>query len=135
MIPVMPDGRVVLLKRKIDPAKGRWSYPAGYQEMGETVREAAERETREEIRTRVKAKELLGVYSYRDAGVVTIVYLGDLLNGQDPSPGHEAQDVKAFAVGEIPWKHLAFRSSVQALRDWMKSRRLKQTKAVPPKIW
>src|SRR5688572_28091028 len=41
LIPVMPDGRVVLLKRKFEPAVGKWSNPAGYQELGETVAAAA----------------------------------------------------------------------------------------------
>ena len=33
VIPVMPDGRIVLLQREIEPAKGKWSYPAGYMEL------------------------------------------------------------------------------------------------------
>src|SRR5205823_5717630 len=51
IIPVMPDGRLVLLRRNIEPALGRWTYPAGFQEMGESVRTGAEREALEEIGT------------------------------------------------------------------------------------
>src|SRR5688500_17234278 len=62
-IPVMPDGRIVLLKRDIEPGKGKWTFPAGYQELGESVGDAAVRETYEEIRVRVRAEQLVGVYS------------------------------------------------------------------------
>src|ERR1044071_4609769 len=76
IIPVMSDGRLVLLRRNIEPALGRWTYPAGFQEMGESVRTAAEREAMEEIGTTVKLGDLIGIYSYADAGVVTVVYAG-----------------------------------------------------------
>ena len=129
LIPVMPDGRVALLKRDIEPAKGKWSHPAGYQEMGESVAGAAVRETWEEIVTRVKVRDLLGVYSYPDAGVVTVVYVGDVPRGQKPKAGHESQDVALFAADEIPWRDLAFRSTTDALRDWLKTRRVGKPRA------
>src|SRR5262245_17341668 len=37
LIPVTADGKIALLKRDIEPAKGKWTYPAGYMEMGESV--------------------------------------------------------------------------------------------------
>lgn len=118
LIPVMPDGRIALLKRSIEPAIGKWTYPAGFMEMGEDVSEAAARETFEEINAKVKVTDFLGVYSYADAGVVTIVYIGKVLRGQKPHAGEEAQDVRLFKKSEIPWKQLAFRSTVHALKDW-----------------
>ena len=120
LIPTLPDGRVVLARRDIEPAKGKWTYPAGYQEIGESVAHAAERETWEEIRARVRALRPLGVYSYPDAGVVTIVFVARLKAGQRPSPGEESQEVAVFRPGEIPWRQLAFRSTAHALRDWIK---------------
>lgn len=127
LIPVMPDGRVALLKRDIEPAKGKWSNPAGYMEMGETVADAAARETWEEIRVRVKVGEMLGVYSYADAGVVTIVFLGQVKRGQKPRPGEESQDVQLFSVESLPWKDMAFRSTTQALKDWIETRKKRPT--------
>lgn len=118
LIPVAPGGRVVLLRRGIEPALGRWSYPAGFMEMGESVGDAAERETFEEIRARVTVGRLIGIYSYADAGVVTIVYEGKLRRGERPRPGTETEAVDLFRPEEIPWNELAFRSTVDALRDW-----------------
>ena len=54
------------------------------------------------------------------AGVVTVVYRARVV-GRKPSPGVESQCVEAFRPSEIPWEELAFRSSFQALRDWVKS--------------
>jgi ADP-ribose pyrophosphatase YjhB (NUDIX family) len=124
LIPVMPDGRIVLLRRSIEPALGKWTYPAGFQEMGESVREAAIRETREEIGVGVTARQTpLGVYSYPEAGVVTIVFAGRVNKGGKPWPAHEAEQVQIFKLGQIPWNSLAFRSTRDALRDWKKSLR------------
>ncbi len=117
-IPVMPDGRVALLKRSIEPARGKWSYPAGYMEIGETVEAAALRETQEEIGVRAKITGLVGIYSYTFAGVVTIIYEAQVLKGEKPRAEHEASAVKMVAPADIPWKTLAFRSTIDALKDW-----------------
>jgi ADP-ribose pyrophosphatase YjhB (NUDIX family) len=119
LIPVMPDGRIALLQRDIEPAKGRWTYPAGYQEIGESVEEAAVRETREEICVKAKVSKLLGIYSYADAGVITTVYVGRVSKGEKPAAGSETANVQLFRRNEIPWKDLAFRSTVDALKDWV----------------
>lgn len=120
VIPVVSDGRVVLLQRELEPAKGCWSYPAGHQEVGETVEAAAVRETKEEICVKVKLQGLVGIYSYPDAGIVTVVYWGAVPKNQTPKPGIESQSVKIFSPKNIPWKELAFRSTTQALRDWLR---------------
>ena len=58
------DGRIVLLKRAIDPQKGKWVLPGGYVDRGEEVKAAALRETEEECGLKIRTKELLGLYSY-----------------------------------------------------------------------
>jgi len=39
-------GRIVLVKRAIDPGYGKWVFPGGYVDRGEEVRAAAVREAR-----------------------------------------------------------------------------------------
>jgi ADP-ribose pyrophosphatase YjhB (NUDIX family) len=118
LIPVMPDGRVVLLRRNIEPAFGQWTYPAGFMELGETVEQAAVRETLEEIGVGVGRTRFVGLYSYADAGVVTLVYTAAVKRGHVPCVTPEACEVRLFTRRQIPWKQLAFRSVTQALRDW-----------------
>lgn len=59
---IVEAGRVVLVKRAHPPIQGQWSIPGGVLEIGETVREAAIREAREETGLLVEPGELLGVY-------------------------------------------------------------------------
>jgi ADP-ribose pyrophosphatase YjhB (NUDIX family) len=113
-------GKIYLLRRNIEPSKGLWTYPAGFMELGETVEEAAQRETWEEIRARVRLTGAPRLYSYPDAAVVTIVYPA-AVTGAAPRPGPESQCVEAFAPSEIPWRELAFRSVFHALKDWVET--------------
>lgn len=114
-------GRIWLLRRNIEPSLGLWTYPAGFMEMGETVEQAAQRETWEEIRARVKIVGPPRLYSYPDASVVTVVYPARITSGR-PRPTPESQEVQAFLPSEIPWKDLAFRSTYHALKDWVETR-------------
>jgi len=59
---IIDSGRVLLVKRAHPPIQGQWSIPGGVLEIGEMVREAAIRETREETGLIVEPGELLGVY-------------------------------------------------------------------------
>ena len=59
---IIDAGRVVLVKRGHEPLKGEWSIPGGVLEVGETLREAAVREAREETGLTVETAELLGVF-------------------------------------------------------------------------
>jgi mutator protein MutT len=110
------EGKIVLLKRNIEPARGKWTFPGGYMDRGEVVSEAAIRETKEEIGLDVKVTSLLNVYSYPGVDVIVIVYLAEILGGE-LSPGLEAQEVRFFSLDEIPWEELAFQSTRDALRE------------------
>ncbi len=59
---IVEDGRVLLIKRGKAPLLGEWSIPGGMLELGETLRQGAEREALEETGLVVHATELLGVF-------------------------------------------------------------------------
>lgn len=56
------DGHVVLVRRGKAPLEGEWSLPGGMVELGETLRQAAEREAKEETGLEVEALEMLEVF-------------------------------------------------------------------------
>ena len=56
---VLRDGQLLMIKRGKDPYKGQWSIPGGAVELGETLYEAAERETFEESAVNVKIERVL----------------------------------------------------------------------------
>jgi len=116
------DNRIVLLKRGIQPEKGKWVIPGGYVDRGEEVKAAALRETQEECGLKIRIKDLLGVYSYPHRLAVVVVYVCEHVSG-DLLVGDETQEVKLCAPDEIPWEELAFPSTVDALKDYCKLRK------------
>jgi ADP-ribose pyrophosphatase YjhB (NUDIX family) len=114
-IPTTKDGHLILLRRGFEPHKGRWSMPGGFVDLGESVEQAAIRETREEIGIDVELTGLVGVYSRSDDRIVVVVYAARAQG--TPTATEEALEVRAFAPAEIPWHQLAFWSDGRALRD------------------
>lgn len=111
------DNRIVLLKRGIDPQRGKWVMPGGYVDRGEVVEAAARRETEEECGIKIRITNLLGLYSYPDRLGVVVAYMAEYLSG-DLIVGDETLAVKLFRPEEIPWDDLAFPSTVDALKDY-----------------
>jgi len=112
-------GRIVLLKRGVEPAMGKWVFPGGYVDRGESVHEAAIRETKEESQMDVKLGPLLNVYSYPRSPNIIVVYAAEAVGGE-LAAGDESVEAKVFAPEEIPWNDLAFDSTKDALKDYIK---------------
>ena len=56
---VFKEGRILLIKRGKEPNKGKWSIPGGGIELGETIYDAARRETREECSIEIEIERVL----------------------------------------------------------------------------
>ncbi len=118
LIPV-EAGHIWMLRRAIAPRYGYWTFPAGYMELGETVEEAAVRETHEELNLDVELGGLVGVYSFSHISTVHIIYGAAALS--IPRPGSEALEIGRFPPDAIPWEELAFATTRRALEDWIAS--------------
>jgi ADP-ribose pyrophosphatase YjhB (NUDIX family) len=59
---IVHQGRVVIVQRANEPRKGEWSIPGGVLEIGETLRQCAAREAREETGLEVEPGEVLDVF-------------------------------------------------------------------------
>jgi len=58
---VLRGKEVLLVRRGQEPSRGLWSTPGGVIELGETLREAARREVREECSIEVEPGEVIEV--------------------------------------------------------------------------
>ncbi len=114
------EGGIVMVRRSIEPSYGKWVFPGGYVDRGETVIGAAVRETKEEVNLDVRIVSVLDVYSYAKSSVVVVVYTAEIIGGE-LSAGDEALEAKAFAPDTIPWSELAFPSTFEALRAYVRS--------------
>ncbi len=114
-IPVTDQGEIVLLRRGFEPGAGLWTFPGGFVDLGESVEQAAERETMEELELAVELGPLVGIYSRPDDRVVLIVFKARALGTPRTTP--EAPEVRAFPPEAIPYGELAFWSTEAALRD------------------
>jgi mutator protein MutT len=112
------DGGIVLLRRAIQPSYGKWVFPGGYVDRGETPEAAAVREAREEAAVDVKIQRLVGLYAYPGNAVILIVYAGAVTGGS-LQMDEESLDIRIFPPAGIPWDQLAFPSTTQALRDYL----------------
>jgi len=59
---IVRGNQVVLVRRGRPPLAGEWSIPGGVVKLGETLRQAAEREAREETGLEIEAGEVLEVF-------------------------------------------------------------------------
>ena len=115
------DERVLMCKRAIEPARGRWTIPAGYLELGETAEQGAAREALEEACARLEMGPLIGVYSIPRIGQVQLIYRARLVDGAFAA-GAESLDAALYAWDEIPWDEIAFPTVRWALEDWRATR-------------
>ena len=113
-------GGIVLLRREIDPRAGFWVHPGGFVDRGETLEQAAIRETREEVGLEVEILGLLGAFSFHDSEVVVVTYAARTISGE-PTVGDESLEVRTFDPQQLPWDELAFPSTRLALKEYLRT--------------
>lgn len=118
---VTKDDRLLLVRRTMNPERGKWSIPAGFLDRGEDPREVAVREVLEETNLRVAIEELVDIYYNAPTGQggasVFILYRGRLLGGTLQA-GDDADAAAFFELSDLP--EVAFTSTrdiIQRLRE------------------
>ncbi len=116
------DGAILLCRRAIEPRHGFWTVPAGFMELGETLAEAAIRETWEEAEARVELGAMFAVVDVVHARQVHVFFRGRL-TGPAFGAGHETLESRLFAPAQLPWADIAFPSVTIALERYLADRR------------
>jgi ADP-ribose pyrophosphatase YjhB (NUDIX family) len=120
-VPIWGD-KVLLCKRNIEPRWGKWTLPAGFMELNETVAEGAARETVEESGAEFELEGLFSLVNVARVGQVHLFYRARLLSDRF-NPGFETIEARLFAEDEIPWEEIAFRTVKETLEHYFADRR------------
>lgn len=120
VIPIRPDGQVVLIRRR---DTGKWALPGGLVDWGEDIATAAQRELAEE--TGLNATQvcrLVGVYSQpgRDPRFHAICVLIELYVAGQPTVHDPAEvmEIRAFPLADaikLPLDH----DNIRHLEDYL----------------
>ncbi|HPF27311.1 MAG TPA: NUDIX hydrolase [Steroidobacteraceae bacterium] len=115
------NGRILLCKRGIEPRLGYWTVPAGFLENGETLQQAAARETREEALNDIEVGSLIAIVDVTQAHQVHVFFRARMLHERF-GPTAESLEVRLVDLDDIPWDDLAFPSTEFALRRYLADR-------------
>lgn len=104
---IVKDGKMLLVKRANEPARGKWSLPGGVVELGESLRDALIREVREECGIDIEVDSLFDVVEVinKEGGrvrfhYVILDYLAHPIGGELRAMG-DAEDVKWIPISEV----------------------------------
>jgi len=105
---VVRDGRVLLVERGREPDHGKWGFPGGLVEVGETAQQAALRELVEETAVMAEAGPVIEVFdiiTHDEAGRVRFHFLLSAVRCRwlsgDGVAGDDAAQVGWFTPAEI----------------------------------
>ena len=100
------DGKIFATQRGYGEYKGKWEFPGGKREEGESGEEALYREIREELDSKVKMEKLICTtdYDYPTFHLTMDVYLSTLIEGKLTLLEHEdAQWVSLDSIDDLDW--------------------------------
>jgi 8-oxo-dGTP diphosphatase len=119
---VVRDGRVLLGRRAVEPARGCWDIPGGFLEPWEHPADCAVREVAEETGLQVRLTRLLSVVmdTYQDSVyTLNLYYLAEVVGG-DERAADDLAELRWFSPDAIP-NELAFAHCQSVLQAWQAS--------------
>ena len=100
------DGKIFATQRGYGEYKGKWEFPGGKREEGESGEEALYREIIEELDSKVKIEKLICTtdYDYPTFHLTMDVYLASLVEGKLTLLEHEdAKWVSLDSIDDLDW--------------------------------
>ena len=119
---IVEEGKILLVRRSVDPEQGKWTFPAGFVDAGEDPKIAAKRECLEETGLDIKTIGLHDVIAGREhprGADIVIIYCG-VVTGGELSAQDDVDAVDFFGPEEIP--PLAFEATRKVVDQWLHER-------------
>lgn len=114
-VAVVEDDKLLLVQRRMNPERGKWSLPAGFVDQGEDPQATAGREALEETGLVVEVGAVIDVFHNppgQGGADIFILYRARLVGGRLQA-GDDAGAAAFFALDELP--ELAFDSTKAAV--------------------
>jgi 8-oxo-dGTP diphosphatase len=116
------QGEILLVKRGVVPAKGKWALPSGFIEIDETPEEACLRELEEETGLNGRIRGLLGVFNQKSFLYKNVLIIGYEVQATGAiCPGSDSSEAVFFSPENLP--EIAFPSHQEIVLSALKARR------------
>lgn len=118
------EGRLLVVRRKKEPAKGTLDLPGGFSDMFETIEETVRREVKEETNLEVdKLRYLFSVpniypYSGFEVHTVDMIFLCEVDSFDQACAGDDAADVLMLTSDELNPDDFGLTSIKKAVSIW-----------------
>jgi 8-oxo-dGTP diphosphatase len=112
------DGKVLLVRRVMNPERGKWTIPGGFVDAGEDPRRAAVRECLEETNLQVEVTDLLDALftsEHPRSASIILAFRARVVGGKLQA-GDDADGIGFFGPSEMP--ELAFETTRAILERW-----------------
>lgn len=116
------EGKVLLVRRVMNPERGKWTIPGGFVDAGEDPRLAAVRECLEETGLEVELTGLLDALftsEHPRSASIVLAFRGRIVGGELRA-GDDADGIGFFGPDELP--DLAFATTREILARWSEIR-------------
>ena len=121
---IVESDHVLLVQQGRGPSAGKWTLPGGRLDAGETLAEAAVRETLEETGLHVEIDGLVGVYSYQGRSgreCARFCFSTKVVGGRPRFDGREIRDRRWFRFDQLPLVHETLLWKPQVLRPMLRA--------------
>ena len=122
------SGRLLLVRRAIEPFLGCWDTPGGFVEEGEHPLDALRRELREETGLEVEPGRFVGIWmddygpSADAQSTLNLYWEASVVSG-DPRPADDVAELGWFDPDRLPPREeIAFTALADAVEGWRSSR-------------
>lgn len=113
------EDKMFWIKRGTEPNKGRWTFPGGFLEQGETLQQAAARELYEETRIKVSPTDMapFGMLSLLTMDQVYLSFRCRCDHAIAATITEEVAEWGWFNEQDAPWSGLAYSGTIEQVRQ------------------